>query len=65
MEIITNDTPRLLEEWVIWPRVNAESKVGYSSSCPFVFKKGSSLLAITDDEAQEVDAAVTRFIQTD
>jgi len=65
MIIDTNDTPRLLEEWALWSRINAGSKVGYPSSCPFVFKKGSSHLAIMDEEAQEVDAAVARLIKRD
>jgi len=65
VEIITNDTPRLLEEWALWSRINTGSKVGYPSSCPFVFKKGDSHLAITDDEAQEIDAAVARLVMRD
>ena len=65
MEIFTNDTPKLLEEWALWSRISAGSKVGYPSSCPFVFKKGSSTLAITDEEALQIDSAVARLIIRD
>ena len=65
MIIDINDTPRLLEEWAIRSRINTGSKVGYPSSCPFVIKQGSSHLAITDEEAQQIDAAVARLIHQD
>jgi len=40
-------------------------RVGYPGSSPFVSTTGDTWLAITDDEALEVDLAVARLIKRD
>lgn len=63
MEINTNETPMLLEEWAKWSRINGFSVTGYPSL--FNKSKGDIYLAITDAEALKVDSAVARLICKD
>ncbi|CCN38216.1 putative Phage antitermination Q-like [Vibrio nigripulchritudo SFn27] len=66
-ELITHNTPWLLEQWGRWARVNSDLTVGYPSITSFTKLLGSTLPSplINDDDAMLVDSAVARLNRRD
>ncbi len=65
-ELITDNTPWLLEQWARWARANPCS-TSYPALTAFARLLGSTVpsLTITDKEAMQVDGAVARLNKRD
>lgn len=66
-ELITDNTPWLLEQWARWARSNPGSSLRYPAITPFARLLGSTLPSpvISDAEAMLVDGAVARLNRRD
>lgn len=66
-ELITDNTPWLLEQWARWARFNPSLSLGYPVITPFARLLGSTLPSsvISDVVAMRVDGAVARLNRRD
>lgn len=66
-QLISDNTPWLLEQWARWARSNPGSSLGYPAITPFARLLGSTLPSpvISDAEAMLVDGAVARLNRRD